>query len=1637
MGIKINLKKYRVFIAFLTFTFLSLIPSFLMASLIDVGYTTTSSEVVVTLTFSSSPKVQYYGRNENKTVHYFLMGDSAVSLSYLPVSSGPVEGIQIVPIEGQLNVFIYTLTPVNATYSISSSKLYIRFPISMSSKRMSTSFMNIKTDVFFKEMSDFFGLNVSLYDSAKNKDVSIKLSNASIEETIRSVLIATNLSYAYSANQVLYFGSSDDIMKNFGTFWQIYDGQVDVEKLKAVLGSGAYAAYSKDKSKLFVYGGVKEYRLLAEALVPNPKETWYYVPYTASDSEIEDYMGKLSQIYDIKYVIVPNLKKVAIYGTDLKQVEALIQSYKPVVKEEKVTYVFVKVNYPERVLDVFKVLYPEFDPKVIGSNIYVPSGYEKIVSTLSQDPTIGSPWSLVFEDVPENVVKDAIDYFGIQTKDYALKSADGRVFVTLFASEYLYKKFMQFVDLAGDRTEIVKVDDEFLKKYSVTVLQKFSDGSKIVSGRISKIERLKKDIEENVTTVALKSMPSDPPADVITRLLGYPTQISNGYILVTASKSDVNNVKTQIDQIRKNYGKELILTSDLYQAEAKSMTQQIYNVNIFESDGNIVIYGPNASDAKKFLDNFITTDDQVIEKVEKIEDSSRQMVESLFSVKVYNVGDSSYMVGKKQSITDASKYLQSLSSVSVDLTSVITQEHLDYIKQAFGVDTQYFQNLNKLVLTGVKEKVALAQKFVQSISVSYDITTVKLTGDLKKEDIDKFIKLAGLNIETEQIGDTLYLKGKKEDIDKAKSQIMNLLSPTEKKYAIFTYPEELDALIKSIFKVDTYKLSQGFMVLGTNEQLQSVSKFLPEVVETKEDTMVTFNSSLSQEQIDTIVTLFDPKVRVYKVDQRVYLVGKKDTIEKIKEEIMQFNPQSDYNFVDSKLLIDVNNKPLKEIVMDVSKIFSSEITIVGDIPDQVSARLLVSNFDELLEYLKPYGIDYEKKANTYKISKATSQQEVQQSITYVTLASTNTLNVDARGVELSELIYNASQLLDKNAILDILPETKVTIRLSNVDFDELLEYLKPYGIDYEKKANTYRISKSAIQQAQSYVTLNPNDTVNIDVKAMDLSDLLYQTSQLLGKNTILDNIPETKVTIRLSNVGFDELLEYLKPYGIDYEKKTNTYRISKSAIQQAQSYVTLNPNGNVNIDVKAMDLSDLLYQTSQLLSKNTILDNVPEMKVTLRLLDADFDGVLAAVSSYVSYEKRGSLYVITKKVEQPAVETQQATTVAIQPQTEQPISQKVSVVDKLISIKIEDERISDVIKEVFEKLGYSIIFQKPIDSKATMSVNNIDFDTFQSIIMNYGIVLKRSGNLYYVDITPEATKVITTYTFNVSRGADKVKELIEFYGGTALVNTDAGIIIAYNLDPKNVDEINKMIDRVSTVRVVSIETKIVDEALSSGFGYDMTTMLSSASSVVAGTDGLTLTLKVADMANLQNFLNSLVQNTEVSIKTTGSNVAIPSSTVGNSKLLASPNIMAKSGEDARIFIGDSIPIILTQKDSSGNTSQTLQILESGIELRITPYVNSDNTIDLDLYTSVGNFDYSVQVSGYPKTNKREATTKVTLKDGQTLVIGGLAREETSTSTWKVPILGDLPIIGNLFKGTKESTEQRNIIIFLTAKIIEN
>ncbi|MGQ9855917.1 MAG: type II secretion system protein GspD [Fervidobacterium sp.] len=1487
--------------------FLIFISEFLFGSLIDINFTTTANQVVVTLTFNKSPKIVYFGKNESKTVHYFLIDEAVYSSAYLPVSSGSVEGVHVIPIDGKLNLFIYTLTPVNSSAETSGTKIYIRFPISMSSKRISGSFIGLKTELFFKEFADFFGLKTVVYDSAKGKDLNMKFDNSTVEDAIRGILTTTGLSYAYSSDGTLYFGSTEEISKNFATFWQIYDGQVDSEKLRAVLGTGAYAAYSKDKSKLFVYGGVREYRLLTEALIPSAKISWYYIPYTASDQEIDDYMKRLSQIYDIKYVILPSQKSVAVYGADVKQVEELVRSYKPVVKEEKVNYVPVQVNYPIRVANAFKMLYPEFEPKVVGSFVYVPAGYEKTIQTLSADPTIGNPWRLVFDDVPEDVVRRAISYFEIKDEDYSLQSSDGRVFITIFVNETIYKRFMQFVDLAGDARDIVRVDNEFLKKFNVTVLQTFSDGTKLVSGRIDEIQRLKKAIAENIVNLVIKVTPEDPSAEVLTKITGYPATISDGYLIITVNKFEEDSVKKSIDNIRKLYGKEIVVVQDQYSPDAKKLVEEIYGVRTFGIDGQLVLYGPQASAAKGFLEKF--SSQQQIVRVAQVESNAKSMVEELFNVKIYNVGDTSYVVGRESDVLKAQQYIQTLSSTVVEPIVKLTQTHIDYIKKVYNVNIEYFGDINKAYIVGSSDNVLRAAAYLKSLNYTTFVDSVKVQNNVKREDIEKLARIVGLTIETEQIGDTIYLRGQESDIKRLKNEIQKLMITPTLRYEVLTYADELDSVIKTLYKVDTYKVPQGYVVYGTDDQISYVKSFISNFSDTQKayvllsyddelDSLIkalysvqtikttlgyfvtgsanqindvkNFVSQFSEEKrmlkslytqleskdIETIISVFDPNVKYYRVGEKLYLVGREESLEKITSEIAQFKKDGEYNFIGENLLVDVKTKKLSDLILEVSKLLSEQVLLKDDIQTPVSLRILIPSIDVLFDRLKAYGIDYELKDGVYLISLASNNQGSAQTVTQVG-------------------------------------------------------------------------TPTAIATPQSEEVTVRDGLISINVTNKNVGEVVSQVLLKLGKSYKIESIQTTIHSINLKDV--------------DYETFKKVF----------SEFVDIKEIGNI---------------------------------------------------VYVSPVKKVS-------------------------------DEKVSVKDGRISVKVENEPIANVIRNVFESLGYSVVFSKPINTSATMSIVDVDFESFTSIILNYGISIKRTGNIYVVDTTPEATKVRTTYTFNVTRGADKVKELIEFYGGKALVNTDAGLIIAYDLDPKNVDDINRAIDKVSKVKAVSIEAKVVDESLLSSIGFDMSLLLKSADYISVGTGGLSLKFKITDFMDIQELLNKILDNAEISFQTSGTEIITPKASSGRGKLLASPNIMAKSGDSARIFIGDSIPVKLTKRTEQGTTEEIIN-LETGIELNIVPFVNPDNTIDINLKTSVGNFDYSVVIGGLPKSNKREVETKVTLKDGQTLIIGGLAREEISKSEWKIPILGDLPILGWLFRGVKESTEQRNIVIFLTAKIVE-
>lgn len=152
------------------------------------------------------------------------------------------------------------------------------------------------------------------------------------------------------------------------------------------------------------------------------------------------------------------------------------------------------------------------------------------------------------------------------------------------------------------------------------------------------------------------------------------------------------------------------------------------------------------------------------------------------------------------------------------------------------------------------------------------------------------------------------------------------------------------------------------------------------------------------------------------------------------------------------------------------------------------------------------------------------------------------------------------------------------------------------------------------------------------------------------------------------------------------------------------------------------------------------------------------------------------------------------------------------------------------------------------------------------------------------------------------------------------------------------------------------------------------------------------------------------------------------------KLLANPRIQVLDKDDANIFIGDTLR---TQVSQSGISGTTVQVYEFpvGIILLVRPRVNADGFITMHVHPVVSTIT-GMGAGNLPQTSSREAETTVRVHDGETVVIGGLIRDEMSKVVQSVPILSKLPLVGELFKSTSTDHTHSEIMVFITPHIVK-
>lgn len=155
----------------------------------------------------------------------------------------------------------------------------------------------------------------------------------------------------------------------------------------------------------------------------------------------------------------------------------------------------------------------------------------------------------------------------------------------------------------------------------------------------------------------------------------------------------------------------------------------------------------------------------------------------------------------------------------------------------------------------------------------------------------------------------------------------------------------------------------------------------------------------------------------------------------------------------------------------------------------------------------------------------------------------------------------------------------------------------------------------------------------------------------------------------------------------------------------------------------------------------------------------------------------------------------------------------------------------------------------------------------------------------------------------------------------------------------------------------------------------------------------------------------------------------------NSNVLATPHITTMDNQEAFFLVGQEVPVITGSTTGSNNTNPFQQVdrQEVGIKLKVTPQINEGDAVQLTIEQEVSSIGGATAVD--ITINKREIKTTVMADDGATVVLGGLIDEDVQESESKVPLLGDIPVLGHLFKSTSVTKQKRNLMVFIKATIV--
>jgi len=381
---------------------------------------------------------------------------------------------------------------------------------------------------------------------------------------------------------------------------------------------------------------------------------------------------------------------------------------------------------------------------------------------------------------------------------------------------------------------------------------------------------------------------------------------------------------------------------------------------------------------------------------------------------------------------------------------------------------------------------------------------------------------------------------------------------------------------------------------------------------------------------------------------------------------------------------------------------------------------------------------------------------------------------------------------------------------------------------------------------------------------------------------------------------------------------------------------------------------------------------------------------------------------------------------------------------KTVDLEYKNADIVNILRSLAWTYKLNVVTSPDVKGEVTISLRDVSVETaFKAILSINGLVYSIRDEILYVssgdrEIVELGTEVIFLNYIKAVEAQNLLREILSEKGDIKIDELQNSLIVFDYL--ANIQKIKELIVKIDIApRQILIEAKVVDITSSvitnlgltwnaeydPGHGLfdratraseeiDFTSNMAGQSTVLTGSQLVLNAFKIKGL-EVSATIDALIRD-------------------GKANLLASPSIAVLNGQEARIIIGQRYPIKERTQTTTG-TTETTTFVDIGTTLKVTPQINEDGYITMRVHPEVSSL--AEQLDAGPRITTREADTTVRIKEGETLIIGGLIQQQGDNSRDKIPILGDIPIIGYLFSRTAGTDSQTELAVFITPRILRS